>query len=115
MWARCHHYKTESTVRNNQVHLSDHDVVLLPGLLLIFLHGCEIKSGWDLGRGYIENIGRSRTACLYIENMGGRELPVCGMRGYEVGNCLIVHESMEVGNCLIVHESMEVGNCLIAY
>ena len=31
--------------------ISNHDVVLLPGLLLIFLHGCEIKSGWGLGMG----------------------------------------------------------------
>ena len=58
--------------------ISDHDVVLLPGLLLIFLHGCEIKSGWGLGRGY-------------IENMGGRELPVCTLRTWEVENCLIVY------------------------
>ena len=44
--------------------ISDLDIVLIPGLLLIFLHGCEIKSGWGLGRGY-------------IENMGGLELPDC--------------------------------------
>ena len=40
------HYRdyvlTESTI-------SGHDIVLLPGLLPIFLHGCEIKSGWGLG------------------------------------------------------------------
>ena len=29
-----------------------HDVVLIPGILPIFLHGCEIKSGSGLGRGY---------------------------------------------------------------
>ena len=37
-----HYVITESTI-------SGRDVVLLPGLLLIFLHGCEIKSGWGLG------------------------------------------------------------------
>ena len=41
-WARCYHYETESTI-------SGLDVVLIPGLFLIFHHGCEIKSGWDLG------------------------------------------------------------------
>ena len=37
-----HYVITESTI-------SGHDVVLLPGLLPIFLHGCKIKSGWGLG------------------------------------------------------------------
>ena len=41
-WARCHHYETESTI-------SGRNVVLIPGLLPIFLHGCEIKSGCGLG------------------------------------------------------------------
>ena len=40
-WAHCHHYETEFTI-------SGCDEVLLPGLLLIFLHGCKIKSGWGL-------------------------------------------------------------------
>ena len=34
--------ETESTI-------SGRDVVLLPGRLPIFLHGCQIKSGWGLG------------------------------------------------------------------
>ena len=37
-----HYVITESTI-------SSCDVVLIPGLLPIFLHGCEIKSGWGLG------------------------------------------------------------------
>ena len=51
-WARCHHYETESTLRKNRVHLVPfpvRDVVLIPGLLPIFLHHCEIKSGSGLG------------------------------------------------------------------
>ena len=30
-----------------------HDVVLIPGLLPIFLHGCEINLGGAWGRGYL--------------------------------------------------------------
>ena len=37
-----HYVPTESTI-------SGRDVVLIPGLLPIFLHSCEIKSGWGLG------------------------------------------------------------------
>ena len=37
-----HYVITEFTI-------SGRDVVLLPGLLPIFLHGCKIKSGWGLG------------------------------------------------------------------
>ena len=37
-----HYVPTESTI-------SGRDVVLIPGLLPIFLQGCEIKSGWGLG------------------------------------------------------------------
>ena len=37
-----HYVPTESTI-------SGCDVVLIPGLLPIFLHGCDIKSGWGLG------------------------------------------------------------------
>ena len=35
--------------------------------------------------------------------MGGRELPDCILKVYEVGNCLIVHESMggwELPDCI---------------
>ena len=38
-----HYVLTESTI-------SGRDVVLLPGLLPIFLHGCEIKFGWGRGK-----------------------------------------------------------------
>ena len=37
-----HYIITQSTI-------SGRDVVLLPGLLPVFLHGYEIKSGWGLG------------------------------------------------------------------
>ena len=37
-----HYVSTESTI-------SGRDLVLISGLLPIFLHGCEIKSGWCLG------------------------------------------------------------------
>ena len=45
------------SVSTNQVHITYkpsppfpvRDIVLIPGLLPIFLHGCEIKSGWGLG------------------------------------------------------------------
>ena len=37
-----HYILTEFTI-------SGRDVVLIPGLLPIFLHCCEIKSGWGLG------------------------------------------------------------------
>ena len=51
---------TESTI-------SGCDVLLLPGLLPIFLHGCEIKSGWGLGtrlQNHIYELLASSTAKL---------------------------------------------------
>ena len=45
-WSVCN----VDSVCTNRVHpFPVHDVLLIPGLLLIFLHGCEIKSGRDLG------------------------------------------------------------------
>ena len=44
-WTRL--IRNVDSVCTNRVHLRD--VVLIPGLLPIFLHGCEIKSGWGLG------------------------------------------------------------------
>ena len=56
-WARCHHYETiDNIVRIGLLSMMKlsppfpvRDVVLVAGLLLIFLHGCEIKSGSGLG------------------------------------------------------------------
>ena len=50
-----HYVITESTI-------SGCDIVLLPGLLPIFLHGCEIKSGWGLGTRLIRR-------CVKIEGL----------------------------------------------
>ena len=48
-WACCHHYETGSTLRLTESTIPVRDVVMVPGLLSIFLHGCEIKSGSGLG------------------------------------------------------------------
>ena len=48
-WAHCHHYETESTYVLTESTISGRDVVLIPGLLPIFLHSCEIKYGRGLG------------------------------------------------------------------
>jgi len=46
----CHHYKTESTLCTNGVQIFPaHDVATILGLLPIFLHSSEIKSGSGLG------------------------------------------------------------------
>ena len=48
----CIHWSVQSTLRKNRVHhvpFPVRDVVMVPGLLPIFLHGCEIKSGSGLG------------------------------------------------------------------
>ena len=67
VWARCHHYETESTLRTNQVH---HDVVMVLGLLPIFLHSCEIKSGSGLGMRLEYHTTRLSTQHLQSQPLG---------------------------------------------
>ena len=56
------------SVSTNRVHVTHkpsppfpvHDAVLIPGLLPIFLHGCEIKSGSGLGTRLEDHMMRTR-------------------------------------------------------
>ena len=54
-----HYVITESTI-------SGCDVILIPGLLLIFLHGCEIKSGWGLGTRLAKPVVVDHASCHLV-------------------------------------------------
>ena len=76
-WARCHHYKTESTLWPTESTISNRDVVLLPGLLPIFLHGWD-KIWVGLGDEAILNV-QWGSSCRNVQS-GSSQSPMLSER-----------------------------------